>query len=96
VSQAKAAGYNTVHVPLSDDARAAFNESAALAWFETVEGLEYGYQNLLWGWIDTADDGNFPCLPPDYASSCLTFEVLEPLFGVIDREGGEGGDGRWP
>jgi len=29
----------------------------------TVEGLNYGYHNMLWGWIDTIKD-NYPCTPP--------------------------------
>jgi hypothetical protein len=64
-----------VHVPLSEAARATFNETAALAWFESVEGLEYGYHSLLWGWVDTQKD-NYPCLPPDY-SRCLEWDFLE-------------------
>lgn len=84
LKQAAEAGYNVVHVPLSKKYRAKFDESRALDWFNTVEGLEYGYKTMLWGWIDTLKD-NYPCVPPDYSSVCLTWELVEPLFAHIDR-----------
>lgn len=85
LKQAAAAGYNTVWAPLSDEHRSRFNETAAIEWFKTVEGLEYGYQTLLWGWIDTAMQ-NYPCLPDDnYTSNCLTWTALEPVFAAVDR-----------
>jgi len=83
VAQAKAAGYNTVHIPLNAAARAAFNESAALEFFGTVEGLDYGFYNLLLGWIDTPEQ-NYVCLPPDY-TNCLTYNIVEILFALGDK-----------
>jgi hypothetical protein len=84
VEQAHAADFQVVHVPLSEEARARFNEQAAVNFFNTVEGIEYGYQVMFWGWLDTVKE-NFPCLPPDYESNCFQWELVEPLFGLIDR-----------
>eukprot|EP00698_Gefionella_okellyi_P018494 TRINITY_DN5548_c0_g1_i1.p1 TRINITY_DN5548_c0_g1~~TRINITY_DN5548_c0_g1_i1.p1 ORF type:complete len:549 (-),score=103.23 TRINITY_DN5548_c0_g1_i1:70-1716(-) len=56
---AQDASFNVVHLPLRAEVRARFNETAALDWFLTVEGLQYGYRNMLFGWIDTPED-NYP------------------------------------
>ncbi|CAM9245514.1 unnamed protein product [Ectocarpus fasciculatus] len=84
LKQAEQAGYNVVHVPLSQNYREKFDEQKALEYFKTVEGFEYGYKTMLWSWIDTIKD-NYPCVPPDYSSVCLQWELVEPLFAVIDR-----------
>lgn len=84
LKQAEQAGFNVVHAPLSDSVRAKFNEQAAVDFFRTVEGVDYGYYNMLWGWIDTLYD-NYPCVPTDFSSVCLTWDVVEPLFATIDR-----------
>lgn len=81
---AEQAGYNVVHAPLNEAVRAHFDEAAAVNFFRSVEGVDYGYQNMFWGWIDTLYD-NYPCVPSDFSSVCLSFEVLEPLFATIDR-----------
>jgi len=41
-----------------------FDSEAAVAWFSKVEGLPYGYENFIYGWIDTLN-GNYP---PPYTS----------------------------
>jgi len=84
VKQAMQADFHVVHVPLSEAARANFNEEAALDFFRSTEGLEYGYHVMLWGWLDTISQ-NFPCLPPDYSSNCLQWELVESLFALIDK-----------
>ena len=83
LKQAKNASYNVVWAPLSPAAAAAFNESAASAYFFTQEGFDYGYHNLLWGWQDTVS-ANYPCLPPSF-SLCLTPHHVQILFAFIDR-----------
>ena len=53
----------------------------------SVEGLNYGYHNMLWGWIDTIKD-NYPCVPPypvTEDSKCLTWELVETLFSVLNK-----------
>ena len=54
------ARFNVVLLPLDDAASARFNETKAMAWVESVVGLNYGYSVLFWGWIDTLAD-NYPC-----------------------------------
>lgn len=84
IKQANEASYNVVHAPLSKAVAAKFNRTAALEFFATVEGLNYGYHNMLWGWIDTVSD-NYPCTPPDFSSKCLQWELVETLFAVLDK-----------
>jgi len=52
------------------------HDSAALEWFEKVEGLPYGYVNFVFGWIDTAMN-NYP--PP------LTEEVIPIAMSLVER-----------
>lgn len=54
---------SAVHVPLSAEMRAKFNETAAWEWFATVEGLPYGYHSFLSSWIDTPENNTPPVLP---------------------------------
>jgi hypothetical protein len=83
IANAKAADFNVVHLPLAPEYRAKFNVTAAWEWFATVEGLDYGYNNMLWGWVDTVQD-NYPCVPPDY-ERCLTWDVIEVVFPIISK-----------
>ena len=83
MQMAKEADYNVVWAPLTDAARAAFDETAAAKYFMTQAGFDYGYQNLLWAWQDTEQD-NYPCLPPD-RSLCLTPHHVQILFGFLNR-----------
>ena len=83
LQRANAAGYDVVHAPLSPEYRAKFDEAKAWEWFKTVEGLNYGFHNMLWGWLDTVKS-NYPCTPPDYQSTCLTWPFIEVGFGLID------------
>jgi hypothetical protein len=80
IAKAQAAGFSVVHIPLSAESRKIFNEAAANAWFHSVDGLDYGWSNMLWGWVDTLKD-NYPCLP-QYAAGeyCLSWEAIETLF----------------
>jgi len=59
IKQAHAAAYDFVLLPLAKEYRAKFNNTAAVEFFNKVEGQPYGHHNFLWGWIDTAED-NFP------------------------------------
>jgi hypothetical protein len=72
-----------VWAPLSAASRAKFNETAAIAAFKQLEGLDYGYHNMLWSWIDTIKD-NYPCVAPTY-TQCLQWEHVEMLFNWMDR-----------
>lgn len=94
IQQATDADMNVVWAPLSDEARKSYNETAAIEFFKEVEGTEYGFQTMLWAWLDTAM-GNFPCLPTDYSSNCMQWEVLEVFIALVDRAVPEIGDTMW-
>jgi len=81
-SQYHDATYHVTHAPLSSSNRSKFNATAAWAYFNTVQGYDYGYYNFLFGWIDTQSQ-NFPCLPPDF-KYCLESAHLDMFFGWID------------
>lgn len=78
------ASYQVVHAPLNAEFAAKFNVTAALRYFATVEGVDYGYRNMLWGWVDTVKD-NYPCVPPDFSSKCLEWQHIEVLFPVVNK-----------
>jgi hypothetical protein len=46
-------------LPLSPDVAKQFNTTAAIQFFNSVEGLPYGFHNQFTGWIDTHEN-NFP------------------------------------
>lgn len=51
--------YITNFLPLSAEYRAKFNETAAIEFFKSVEGTVYGYNNFVFGWLDTPE-ANYP------------------------------------
>lgn len=53
--------FHVTYMPLSDENREKFNETAAQEEFYRLEGLPYGYHTFIYSWIDTAED-NFPKL----------------------------------
>lgn len=94
VQQATDAGYQVVWAPLNDQARKSYNETAAVAFFKANEGFNYGFKTMIWPWLDTLS-GNFPCLPSDYESNCMTWDLLQPLIAFVDRVVPEIGDTMW-
>ena len=73
---AQAATYNLLYLPLTKEARDAFNEEEAVEYFvNDMEGLLYGYQNFLSGWIDVGDD-NMP--------APLSVELVNVGFALVD------------
>lgn len=67
--------FHVVHMPLSDEYRAKFDEKKAIEWFYQVEGLPYGYHNFLYGWIDTPEDNWPELLPKDFIP--IAFAMIE-------------------
>lgn len=65
-------------MPLSNEARARFNETAAIEFFKETEGLPYGYHNFLFGWLDTPAS-NFPPLIPNKLMP-IFFSMLEKIM----------------
>ena len=64
-------------MPLSPEARAKFNETAAQEFFFQTEGLPYGYHNFLFGWVDT-EIHNWPPLLP-HKLIPIVFSLLETM-----------------
>lgn len=75
---AKNADFHVSHMPLSPEARARFNETAAQEFFLKTEGLPYGYHNFLFGWIDTPLENWPPLLPPGFMP--ILFSILEDFI----------------
>ena len=50
---------------------------------EKVNGLDYGYENMIFSWIDTLEE-NYPCIPPKY-DRCMSWLLLEVLSIFYDR-----------
>jgi hypothetical protein len=83
-----------IWAPLNEQMRKAYNESTAIEFFRANEGLDYGFQTLLWGWLDT-ERNNYPCLPPDFSSNCFDWEFLEIFVSLADRKSPWLGDMLW-
>lgn len=77
MKMAEAADFHVAFMPLSDEMRAKFNETAAQEQFFKYQGLPYGYHNFLYGWVDTPEL-NFPTLlPKDIAP--IAFSIIERI-----------------
>jgi len=55
LTQALAADYHVVLLKLAPQYQKLFNETAAVNWFNTVIGMQYGWQTFMFGFIDTFD-----------------------------------------
>mmetsp|Transcript_17737 Transcript_17737/g.26571 ORF Transcript_17737/g.26571 Transcript_17737/m.26571 type:complete len:583 (+) Transcript_17737:136-1884(+) len=77
IEQARKASYQVVWLPLSADARKSFNNSKAYEFFTTVKGLNYGFGNMFWGWIDFPEK-NFP-----YPLTSETFSIIPSWFEML-------------
>jgi hypothetical protein len=77
------AGYNMVLVPLDQEKSDALNMTAAWQFVESMLGVDYGYEVVLTGLLDTLYD-NMPCAGSGQ-TMCLEPEHLEFLFSYIER-----------
>lgn len=75
IKMAEEAEFHVTYMPLSDEMREKFNETAAQEFFYRTQGLPYGFHNFLFSWIDTPDD-NWPNLFPKHLAG--------PLFSVVE------------
>jgi len=80
LKQAKAAGYNVAYLPLSAKYQKLFDEKKAYQWFKTVEGLPYGFHNMIFSWLDTPHDNYPPPLSSEF------FMVLGQFVETIVRD----------
>jgi len=76
-------GYNTVWAPLEKDKSDALNITAAWEFVDSMLGVDYGYEVVLMGLLDTLYD-NMPCAGSDQ-TMCLEPEHLEFLFSYVER-----------
>jgi len=76
VKWAHNADFHVTWLPLTPEVSAQFNATAAYEWFQSVEGMPYGYHNFLFGWIDTVNASYPSLLSPDFVA---------PLFAIIER-----------
>lgn len=83
LAKAQRAEHHVVWAPLAPEYRRKFNEVKAWEWFEQVEGLDYGYENMIFSWIDTVEM-NYPCVPPKF-DRCMSWILLEVLAIFYDR-----------
>lgn len=78
VQWAHNADFNVAILPLKDEIRQKFDVEKAQKWFTSgIEGLNYGYHNFLYSWIDTPDD-NLP-------SSIIQSEIFLSVFSILER-----------
>jgi len=85
IKMAKQADYNVLWLPLSAASKSKFNAKQAASIFEAeYESLLYGFPNMLWGWLDTANGRNFPSGSSGNVSSPLSNELLASVFSVLD------------
>ena len=77
------AGYNTVWVPMEQEKSDSLNMTAAWQFVESMVGVDYGYEVVLTGLLDTLYD-NMPCAKTDQ-TQCLEPEHFELLFSYMER-----------
>lgn len=59
-------------LPLHPDLRARFNATAAWEYARRMNGLPYGYHNMIFSWIDTPGDN----YPPPLDSNLVRVDLL--------------------
>jgi len=84
VNLSNAADMNIDWAPLNSKYRSIYNATKAYEFFQTVAGTDYGWENLLYGWVDTVQD-NYPCVPPYPSDLCLVFDSALVLFSILER-----------
>lgn len=68
-------------VPLHPRLRARFNESAAWAFVDRLDGRPFGYHNIIFAWIDTPADNFPPPIDAQLAAAVMSIWVqLQPEY----------------
>ena len=80
---AKKADYHVIHIELNDNLNKKFisNQDKAIEFFKKVEGMRYGYNNFLFGWIDTPES-NFQS--SDSQLVMVFMGILDPFLKYFD------------
>ena len=84
IKMAQQSDYNVSWLPLKKDMRDKFDEEKAIDFFYETDGLPYGLQNVLFSFIDTAED-NWPPLMPKGLLMLIAqlFEIKKPDSGAL-------------
>ncbi|KAF7038164.1 hypothetical protein CFC21_048374 [Triticum aestivum] len=70
-------------LPLRQDLRAKFNETAAWIYAEKMNGKPYGYHNMIFSWIDTISNNYPPPLDAHVVASVMTvWNKLQPDYAA--------------
>jgi hypothetical protein len=78
VQWAHNADFNVAILPLREEIRQKFDVEKALKWFTGgIEGLNYGYHNFLFSWLDTPRD--------NFNSKILQADTLLSVFSVLEK-----------
>mmetsp|Transcript_32049 Transcript_32049/g.89716 ORF Transcript_32049/g.89716 Transcript_32049/m.89716 type:complete len:553 (+) Transcript_32049:27-1685(+) len=75
LDEAENAQFLVAILPLSEENRAQFDNDRAVAWYETVAGSPYGWNNFIFSFFDKLN-GNLP-VP-------ATPDLMEQAFGIIE------------
>lgn len=76
IKEARDADFHVSWMKLNKEQRAKYDEKKAAAFFKEMEGLPYGYHNMLFSWLDTPYNNLPPVLPGEF---------LMIAFSVLDR-----------
>jgi hypothetical protein len=74
---AQNAGFNVAHMKVRKDLADKYDEEAVWKWFDSVQGMPYGYRNFLFSWVDTPKDNFPPLLDLDFVF--LAFTTIEGI-----------------
>lgn len=78
VQWAHNADFNVAILPLREEIRQKFDVEKAIKWFTGgIEGLNYGYHNFLFSWIDTAHE--------NFNTNILQSETLLSVFSILEK-----------
>lgn len=72
------ADYNVILLPLKDEYQALFDEAKAWSWFKHITGLDYGFHNFFYGWLDDKSKNLPYFIDLDFLSILL--EVLQYIW----------------
>ncbi|KAI9126753.1 hypothetical protein K1719_002349 [Acacia pycnantha] len=73
-------------LPLHPDIQAKFNETAAWEYSRSMVGQPYGYNNMIFSWIDTLSENYPPPLDAHVVASFMTvWNHLQPKYVAIMR-----------
>lgn len=78
------ADYNVAHIPLRKDLADKYDEEKVWEFFKEVQGMPFGFRNMIFSWVDTENE-NFPdILDLDFLYISLTIlEGIDKKLGSL-------------